>query len=313
MTTLREKWDLGYERALRITAVGLVLATIRRSTAVRVPRMAGAMTFYLLLSVAPLLVVVVGVAGLIVGPRATDMYEQMLAQLGEQVGARVAETIASMVAAQARRPAEGLATTGIGLLALLGSASRAFNEFQDALNTIWDVEPPGGLGPGVIRTLRQRTLSVVVTVAGGILLTLYVMVRPAVNTFGHNLTPLVPAAVDVMSALNAVLAYILIAVVLACLYRFLPETPIGWGDVWLGSLLVALVLTVGQLAFTVYLDFARQLGFLGAASSPLVVLALAHAAVQTVYLGAAFSRAFADHLGSRAPTGAPDGIVDRDA
>jgi len=291
-------------RLTTLAVVNLLLETVRRATAVRVPRMAAALTFYLLLSAAPLLVVVVGVAGLVVGQRATGVYEELLAALAEHVGQRAAGVIAGAVEGQTQRRAEGLVTTGVGLFALLWSASRAFNEFQDALNTVWDVAPPAGIRPGVLRTVRQRALSFALTIAAGVTLTIYVLVRPTIDTYGQLLASLAPAAVDVVSALNALFAFLLITAVLAGLYRFLPETRLRWSDVWLGSLLAALVLTVGQLAFGAYLRYARQLGFLGAASSPLVVLALTHAAIQAVYYGAVLSRAYSLRLGSRAAAAA---------
>jgi membrane protein len=301
MTELQARIDRAYARLVGYRAVDLLLGTLRRASAVRVPRMAAAMTFYLLLSLAPLLVVVVGVAGLVVGERAADIYANFIGGLGQYVGTRVVEVIAGLVAAQTRRPTEGAVATVVGVLALLASASRALNEFQDALDAVWDVAPPAGISRGVLRTVRRRALSILLTIAAGVILTAYVVVRPAVNTFGHMLAPFAPAAIDVVRALNAVFAYALITAVLASLYRFLPETRIRWGDVWLASLMVALVLTVGQVAFTAYLDFARKLGFLGAASSPLVILALADTAIQAVYFGAVFSRAYAERLGSRAP------------
>jgi len=300
MRTIEETLGRLRERLLGMRPVRMAVETIQRTTAVRVPRMAAALVFYLMLSLAPLLVVVVGVAGLVVGQRAEQIYDQMLASLSAVVGSQPAKFIADAVAAQTRRVAEGVVATGVGVFVLLWGASRGFNEFQDALNTIWSVEPPDGIRPGLVRTLRQRTLSFVLALSGGVVLTLYVLVRPAVNTFGKALSAYVPGAIDVANALNAVLAYVLITAVVATLYRLLPETSIWWSDVWLASLLVALVLTVGQVVFTAYLGVALELGFLGAATSPLVVLALAHTAVQTVYVGATFSRVYSEHLGSRA-------------
>lgn len=308
MTQLQLRLIALHARLLENRVVAMVVETIQRATAVRVPRMAAAMVFYLLLSMAPMLVVVVGIAGLAVGSRATEFYEGLIAAMNEVVGRRAAEFIAAAVAAQAQRPTEGVLATLGGVFILLWSASRGFNEFQDALNSIWDVAPPDGIGRGIVRTLRQRFLSFVLTLAGGVVVTLYVIVRPAVNTFGRTLGQVLPPAVDAANTLNAALAFVLIAAVLATLYRFLPDSAISWSDVWLGSLLVALVLTVGQVVFAFYLDFARQLGFLGAASSPLVVLALGHGVVQTVYLGAAFSRVYAERNGSLSKAAPPEEV-----
>ncbi len=283
-------------RAFLGAAYRLVLDTSTEASALRVFRMGAAMSFYLLFSAAPLLVALIGIASLVFDP--AWVTSTLVAQLGVLFGPRFAQVVSDLVA-NFQTPAGAVPATVIGIIVVLWSASRVFIELHDALNVIWGVPPPADYRASLRVLVRQRALSFALVIATGVLLTLGLLIHPLVLAFGHVLEALVPDIIDAARTLNIALSFAIAALLLAAIYRLLPDTQVAWRDVWLGAALSAGLLVLGGLAFRLFLHLGQAYTVIAVAASPLVVLSLLQYAVAVIYTGAIMTRIYARRFGSR--------------
>lgn len=261
----------------------ILVETGTRASSLRVYRMGAAMSFYFLFSAAPLLIILIGIAGLVFDP--TWVTTQVLNQIAVLFGAQAATLVASLLA-NFERPTGAIPALLIGLGTALWGASRVFVELHDALNVIWEVPMPDNLRGGLRDILRQRLLSFGLVIVTGLLLTIGLLIHPLVLAFGSALDWLVPDLINAARALNVALSFGIAAGLLAAIYRFLPNARVAWRDVWLGALLGAALLVLGGLAFRLYLHFAPAFPTIAVAASPLIVLTLLQYAVAVIYAGA---------------------------
>lgn len=278
------------------TLLQVFVETATRSSTLRVYRMGAAMSFYFLFSAAPLLIILIGIAGLVFDP--TWVTSQVLNQIAVLFGPQAATLVANLLTGF-ERPSGAIPALLIGLGTALWGASRVFVELHDALNVIWEVPMPDNLRGGLRDILRQRLLSFGLVIVTGLLLTIGLLIHPLVLAFGSVLDRFLPDLINAARALNVALSFGIAAVLLAAIYKFLPDTRIGWRDVWIGAFLGAALLVLGGLGFRLYLHFAPNFPAIAVAASPLIVLTLLQYAVAVVYAGAIFCEVYARRLGSR--------------
>jgi membrane protein len=253
----------------------------------RAPRLGAALAYYTLFSLAPVLVIAIGLAGLVFDRRTVE--RQVLDQVTALVGAQGAEAVQAMLASATADPAGGLVAVALGVVALVLGATGAFAELQDALNTIWNVKArPGG---GVGGMVRARALSFAMVLVIAFLLLVALVVSAALAALGPLLGAVVPPGV--LHAVNTVVSLAVITGLFATIFKVLPDVEVPWRDVWPGAVLTALLFVVGKEAIGLYLGKAGVASGYGAAGSLVVVLVWVYYAAQILFFGAEFTQVYA--------------------
>ena len=255
------------------------------------PSMGAALAFYTVFSLAPVLIVAVSVAGVAFGQKVAEgeLSWQLQGLLGE-AGARAVQAILQ----SANRPALGILATAMGIATLLVGASGAFVELQDALNKIWKVQRrPGNVW---LQVIRERFLSFGLVLGLGFLLIVSLVVSAALGAAGNFLAPLLPWHVFSWELVNFLLSLGVIALLLAMIFKYLPDAEVAWSDVWMGAAVAALLLTTGKALIGLYLAKSTVASAYGVASSLIIILTWVYYSAQIVLFGAELS-----HVYSRPP------------
>ena len=262
----------------------------------KAPRLGAALAYYTVFSLAPLLVLVIGIAGLVFGDEAVrgEVQNQMRGLLGGN-GARAVE---DMIAG-ARRPASGTAASIVGIVLLLVGASGVFGQLQDALNTVWEVEAKSGRG--VWGIIKDRFLSASMVLGTGFLLLVSLLLSAVISAASHRLG-LSDGFAIAAYLVDVVLSFSIITVLFALIFKLLPDAVIAWRDVWLGAAMTALLFVVGKTALGLYLGYADVGSTFGAAGSLIVVLVWVYYASQIFLFGAELTQVYANRYGSRMTT-----------
>jgi membrane protein len=258
-------------------------------------RMGAALAYYSVFSMAPLLLIAIGIAGLVFGEQAAR--GEVLGQVRDTVGTQTAAAIEEILA-HAGHDGGGTWATVVGLVVLFFGASGVFVELQDALNTIWKVMPRPGRT--VWEMIRERLLSFSVILGTGFLLLVSLVVSAALEALGGVLKPVVslPGGAGIWQGLNFALSFGLITLLFAMIYKILPDAEIAWRDVWVGALITALLFTAGKYLIGLYLGHSTLTSAFGAAGSVILVLSWVYYSSLILLFGAAFTRVYARHNGS---------------
>jgi membrane protein len=259
------------------------------------PSMGAALAFYTVFSLAPVLIIAISVAGLAFGQKAAEgeLSRQLQGLLGE-TGARAVQAILQ----SANRPALGIIASLFGIGTLLVGASGAFVELQDALNKIWKV--PRTSESVWLLVIRQRFLSFGLVLGLGFLLIVSLVVSAGLGAVGNFITPLFPWPVFMLEAVNFVLSLGVIALLLAMIFKYLPDAHIAWSDVWVGAAVASLLLTTGKALIGLYLARSTVASAYGAASSLVIILTWVYYSAQIVLFGAEVTHVYSHQYGSRA-------------
>ena len=263
-----------------------------RASRLNIRRMSAALALYLLMSFAPLLVVAIGLAGLVVGPGAAEA--QVLDEIGLLLGADRAAAIAGAVA-QASQPAASLQATLLGLLGLLWTGSRLFFELERDLAEIWGSplqrRPPGWRS--ALETVRRRLVSIGLLLVMGLALLAAILTRAALAALDRLVAPHLPGRVDLTPLLHDLWLLALIALVLGLVYRLVPTPAPGWRAAMSAGLAAGGTLGLGLLGIERLTHLAGERALLAAALSPLIGLGGLYLAAQVFILGAILCRELA--------------------
>ena len=273
-----------------------VLAIVRRAFSDwrkdNAGRLGAALSYYTLFSLAPLLIVAIAVAGFFFGREAAQ--GQIVAQIQGLVGDAGARAVQEMIE-NSRQPAAGIWATIIGVITLLLGATGAFTELKSALNIVWDVKDEGG---GIGAMLRGRLWAFAMVLAVGFLLLVSLLISAAVAAADgfFEWIGIPPALVHLV---NAASSFVVITVLFALLFKFLPDTEVAWRDVWLGAVITSGLFTVGKTLIGLYLGRSSVASVYGAAGSVVVLVVWVYYAAQIFFFGAEVTQAYAHHHGSR--------------
>jgi membrane protein len=251
--------------------------------------------YYTLFSIAPVLLVVVAIAGLAFGREAAQ--GAIVDQFSVLMGQQTAEALQGMVESAAK-PHEGTWATIIGVAVLLISVSGVFGEVQSAMNAIWKAAPPKT--STLTRLVRARVVSMGLVVTAGFLLTVSLVVSAALSSFSTYLKFVFPEVQTVLTLVDIVLSALLIAGMFAAMFKILPDTDIAWRDVAIGALATTVLFEAGKYAISFYIGQSNVASSYGAAGALIVLLVWIYYSAQIFLLGAEFSRAYAKRYGSHA-------------
>lgn len=258
----------------------------------RVLRLAAATAYYAVFSVGPLLVLIVGVAGLAFGEE--NVRNEVNRQVQSLVGGKSATIIGSMMSAQTK--GGSLMATIIGGVALVMGASGVFGQLQDSLNTIWGVTAKPGQSLWVL--IRSRFFSLATVLGIGFLLVVSMALSAFVNAFAHYIGAMISVPAWVVPVINGVASFALISLLFALLFKVLPDVKLSWRYVWIGAIGTSLLFTVGKFLLGFYLSREASASAYGAGSAFIVILLYIYYSSVIVYFGAEFTRAYARHFGS---------------
>lgn len=260
----------------------------------KAPRLAAALAYYTAFSLAPLLIVVISIAGLIYGHDA--VVGRLQYEIQGLVGAQAASAIQDMLA-NFSHPASGIIATVIGLITLLLGAAGVFGQLQDALDTIWEVAPKPG--QGIMAIIRQRFISFTMVLGIGFLLLVSLVVSAGVTAVGTLIGDRIPQSAFLLQLVNFVISFGVIMLLFALIYKVLPDVTIGWRDVWMGAAVTALLFTIGKLLIGLYLGSSSVGSAYGAAGSFVILLLWIYYSAQILLFGAEFTQVYARTYGSR--------------
>ena len=251
-----------------------------------------AIAFYTVTSIAPVLLIVVAIAGLVFGREAAQ--NAISGQLTGLMGQQTADVLQAAIASAAGKSSSMLASM-VGIATLVLTASGVFGEMQSTLNAIWKTEPRATT---VSRLIQARAVSLGLVAALGFLLIVSLAVSAGLTAFGNYLDSIMPIGRFILPALNFVVSFALLAVLFAAIYKILPDRPLEWRDVIFGAVVTAILFTIGKSLIGLYLGSSAIASSYGAAGGLIVLLLWVYYSVMIFLLGAEFTKTYANRHGS---------------
>jgi membrane protein len=258
------------------------------------PSMGAALSYYTLFSIAPLLLIVISIAGIVFGPDAArgEIYDQLRDLMGSQGAAAVEKLLQNV-----NRPREGAIAAVVGVMVLLLGATSVFGELQNDLDRIW--RAPAQLKSGLWSMLRTRLLSFGMILGIAFLLMVSLVLSAALSALSKWWGPAFAGWQLLAHTLDALVSFGLMTIVFAMIYKVMPRVRIEWRDVWTGAAVTALLFAVGKTLIGLYLGRSSVASAFGAAGSLVVVMLWVYYSAQIFLLGAEFTRIYAHTRGSR--------------
>jgi membrane protein len=247
-----------------------------------------AIAFYTVTSIAPILLIVVAIAGLAFGNEAAQ--NGIVGQLTGLMGKESAELLQSAIAG-AQSKSSGTLATLIGVVTVVVTASGVFGEMQSALNVIWKTDSSG---TPVSRLIRARAASLGLVVSLGFLMMVSLVVSAGLTALGDYFNSVLPFGKVLLTITNGFVSFLLISVLFAAIYKMLPDTPIRWRDVVVGSAVTSLLFTGGKSLIGWYIGSSAVASTYGAAGALIVILLWVYYSAQIFLLGAEFTKAYSD-------------------
>ena len=252
-----------------------------------------AIAFYTVTSVAPVLLIVVAIAGLVFGRDAAQ--NAITAQFSDLMGRQTAEVLQSAIASAAGKSSSIIATI-IGVATLIATASGVFGEMQAALNSIWKTKPKATT---VSRLIRARAVSLGLVAALGFLLIVSLVISAGLTAFGDYLDTVLPMGKLVLPALNFVISVVLLAILFGAIYKLLPDRSLQWNDVIIGALITSVLFNIGKSLIAWYIGSSAIASSYGAAGGLIVLLLWVYYSAQIFLLGSEFTKTYANQHGSK--------------
>jgi membrane protein len=258
------------------------------------PTLGAALAFYTTFSMAPLLIIIIAIFGVILGRQTVQL--EILRRAQELIGSQGADAVKMMLQA-AYRPGAGLPATIIGTVVILVGATSALTMLKQALNLMWGARPHPRAP--VWNLIKGRLLSFVMILVIGLLLVLSLFLSIVLSFLTGFLQNLVPVPVLLIDLADLVFSLLLITLLFAVVYKVLPDVDIAWSDVWVGSAITAILFTLGKFLFGMYLGRSTISSAYGAASSLAIILMWVYYSAQVFFIGAEFTQVYANRYGSR--------------
>jgi len=254
------------------------------------PSMGAALAFYALLSLAPLLLVALGLAGVFFGREAA--HDALIAQVASMIGDQAAMGVETLLDAAGTRQ-EGLMPALIGAVLVFIGATTLLGELRADLDRIWRYTPPqtGGVG----RQFASRAAALLMVMVIGLLLVASMLASTFFSTVGAEKLGLSEPA---LHALEFATSFVVVTLLFAAIFKILPSRRIAWSDVWVGAAVTSLLFWVGKLAIALYLAKAAVDSSFGAAGALVVLVLWVYYSAQVFFLGAEFTKEYALYHGS---------------
>jgi len=255
--------------------------------------LAASLAYYTIFAIAPLLIIVVSVAGLVLGEAAVS--QQIQPAIQDTVGESAAELIQSLVA-NVSESGSGTTATILGAALLLFTASNLFHQLQRALNVIWGVAPTPNRG--IRNVIKKRLLTFLMVFIIGVLLLVSIIISTINSQFDQFVIDYLPQTQPLIYRLDDLVSITILILLFAILFKILPDVHISWKDVFLGAVVTAVLSTLGRYAITLYIRQGAASSTIGAAGSIVILLVWIFYSSQILLLGAEFTEVYANKYGS---------------
>lgn len=252
---------------------------------------AAALSFFAILSIAPLAVISIAIIGFVFGEDAAR--GQIVEQIESLTGREAALTIQSLIESSSR---SGSAATLVGFGLLLFGASAVFVQVQTSLNTIWGMKEPRGMG--ILDFFQRRALSFAMTLGVGFILLASLLISAWLAAAEKFFADVFPQVSTMDTLLDIGIPFVVLIALFALVFKLLPDVKISWRDVWAGSAITALLFILGKQLIGLYLGRSAVTSAYGAAGSLIAVLLWIYYSALIFYFGAEFTQAYARILGS---------------
>lgn len=257
-------------------------------------QLGAALSFYALLSLSPLLILLISVAGMVFGP--DEVRHEVVGQIETLVGPQGAQVVGTILE-NANTPQGNVIGIAVGAITLLLGATGVFAQLQSSLNQIWQVEAKPGLGAwGVIRT---RLVSLLMVAVIGLLLLASVIVSALFTAVNTYMSDLLPSLAPTWSIINFLVSLIITTLLFAMVFKLLPDVQISWASVWVGAFVTGLLFTIGKSLIGLYLGYSSVGSVYGAAGSVVALIVWIYYSSLIVFLGAEFTQVYARRFGVR--------------
>jgi membrane protein len=274
----------------------LLRVTVQNWLNDRAPRLGAALAFYMALSLAPTLVILLAIAGLLFSASAAE--NRLVLEIQGLVGQEGGEAIQAIIEG-VHRPRSGIVAILLGLVPLFIGATAAVSELRDALNTIWKVpdDKTASTARSMFNVVKERFLSFAVVLGAGLFLLTSLIVNAGISAAGQYLKPVAPPQA-LIQTVDWVVFFVVITVLFAFIFKVLPNVSLAWGDVIIGAVLTSFLFTAGKSLLGLYLGKAGFADTYGAAGSLVILLVWVYYSAQVLFFGAEFTRAYACRFGS---------------
>lgn len=266
----------------------LLKTTFQEWSEDNVPRLAAALAYYTAFSIAPMLIVVIAIVGLVYGEQAVE--GEIVSQIQSAVGQDAAAVVQDIIK-NAYQGGGGVISTIISVGALLLGALGVFDQLQMALNKIWDASPDTTSGWWLI--VRRKLISFGMILVVGFLLLVSLLASAFIATLNVYVANLLPSVQIVSFIINTVFSFVMTTVLFALIFRFVPDTEIDWSEVWVGAILTTVLFTIGRMILSTYLSNSSVASVYGAAGSFVVILLWVYYSAQIILFGAEFTQVYA--------------------
>ena len=272
----------------------VIKLTFKNVGADKLPKLSGSLAYYTVFSMGPLLLLIISIAGIILGREASEgkIYEQLVGFVGQDTASQLQVLVKSA-------SLEGKSTFAaiIGGITLLIGATTVFGEIQDSINMIWGLKPKPK--QGLMKMLKNRFLSFSVIVSLGFLLLVSLSVSAVIDAFSERLTiSFETGKVVIFYILNLLLTLIITSTIFATIFKVLPDAAIRWKDVRAGAITTAVLFMLGKFAISFYIGQSNVGTTFGAAGSIVVLLVWVYYSSMILYMGAEFTKAYAVVFGA---------------
>jgi len=257
----------------------------------KAPRLAAALAYYMVFSLAPLLVIAIAIAGAVFGEEAAQ--GEIVTRISGFVGQDAASVIEKAIANASEPDLSNIASL-ISIAILLFGASGVFAQLQDALNTIWGVQPRPGRA--VKQFISKRILSFGMVLSLSLFVILSLILTGGISALSK--LHLLPGLPFLWKFLSLAVSFGLVTLFFALVFKFLPDAKVAWSDVWMGAIITSILFAIGRSLLGWYLGKTSFASTYGAAGSLIVLLAWIYYSAQILFLGAEFTEVYARKHGS---------------
>jgi len=289
---------MGFVRQSRDIVVDAALGWIADEAMTR----GAAIAFYTIFALAPFVILVTAVAGIVIGRQAAQ--DALMGQVGGLIGPEAATTLQQLAASATNKRAGAIATV-FGISTILVGATTVFVELQNSLNRIWKTRPPASSPLTWLVMVRLKGLALIGMI--GFLLIVSLVVSAALAAFSRWFEGMLPDFFVLVWITNLISSLVVFTVLFALVYRTLPDTRIPWTDLWLGAAITAVLFTIGKSMIGLYLGTSGVTSAYGAAGSFVLILLWVYYSASIFLYGAEITRVYSERVGSRAGVGGRHG------
>jgi len=271
----------------------LIKNTVREFLEDKAPRLAAALSYYAVMSLAPLLILILWLVGLVFSRE--EAQQGLLEQVTSLAGPSAAGAVEGIISSTQDPDTSGIVASVISLGVLLFGASGVFIQLQDSLNTVWDVQPKPGRGIGEV--IKSRFLSFSMVLGIGFFCCWSLVLSAALSAAGAFFADLIPGGPTLWQVVNNLVSVAVIALLFGLMFKVLPDAEIRWRDVWVGAIVTSLLFNFGKYLIGLYLGQSGAASSYGAAGSLVIILLWVYYSALILFFGAEFTQVWARRHG----------------